>query len=398
MSKIKIFILVILGLLVVNGVNAGQVDRATAPVPELVKMEGNSAVYYKAVDGKRYVFPNQRIYQSWFSDFSEVRTITTDELYALQIGGNVCYKPNSRLVKVTTDPRVYWVDKFCVLRHVTTEALAKELFGDNWAKKVDDLSDAFFTNYHVGDPIETVNLPEISSNWAIDDNKDLFLSEEGGQTTEGDSSTQNGQTSDNNVVFEADEQPVNINLTVTAVDRDVTLEWFADGGNTNYGVAIVKSESQNPTYPESEYIILSDKSAKQYVWQDLPNGGAYYFRVCRLNSNNTCGTYSDQESLLVGVGDKTKAIVLSGEVVNGVAKLTWQTEWLSPNYGFYLVRNREANPSYPTHPNIWLDKTHESYDWQGLSGVQHFRVCQYAGSGADVYCSLYSNDLELKIQ
>ena len=42
-------------------------DAAVGP-GELIKAS-QPAVYYLADDGKRYVFPNERIYFSWYEDF-----------------------------------------------------------------------------------------------------------------------------------------------------------------------------------------------------------------------------------------------------------------------------------------------------------------------------------------
>jgi hypothetical protein len=118
-----------------------------------VKTASSKAVYYCGADGKRYVFPNDKTYYSWYKDFTGVTTISDAALAALRLGGNVTYRPGSRLVKITTDPKVYAVDHNGTLRHVTTAEVAASLYGADWAKKVDDLSDAFFINYKVGEPI-----------------------------------------------------------------------------------------------------------------------------------------------------------------------------------------------------------------------------------------------------
>lgn len=119
----------------------------------LVKSTSNSAVYFCGANGKRYAFPNERVYFSWYSDFKSVKTITDAELASLPLGGNVTYKPGSRLVKLESLPQVYAVEKGGVLRWVQSPTVAKQLYGSNWAKTVHDLSDAFFTNYKVGEPI-----------------------------------------------------------------------------------------------------------------------------------------------------------------------------------------------------------------------------------------------------
>lgn len=109
-----------------------------------------AAVYYYAQNGKRYVFPNDKTYFTWYLDFSSVKTITAQELAAIPIGGNVTYRPGVKLVKITTDPKVYAVSSFGTLRWMKTEAAAKDLYGSDWNQKVDDVPDTFFINYSIG--------------------------------------------------------------------------------------------------------------------------------------------------------------------------------------------------------------------------------------------------------
>ena len=112
-----------------------------------------SAVYYYATNGTRLVFPNEKTYFTWYTDFSDVLTITDTELAAIPLGGNVTYRGGERLVKIVSDPKVYAVAHGGVLRWVQTETVAQALYQSNWAQHVDDISDAFFTNYTLGAPI-----------------------------------------------------------------------------------------------------------------------------------------------------------------------------------------------------------------------------------------------------
>jgi hypothetical protein len=94
------------------------------------------------------------VYFSWYEDFSTVQTITDQELALITIGGNVTYKPGVKLVKITTDPKVYAVAQNGVLRWIETEDAAIALYGDNWGSLVEDVADVFFTNYAMGDSIQ----------------------------------------------------------------------------------------------------------------------------------------------------------------------------------------------------------------------------------------------------
>jgi hypothetical protein len=143
-------------------------------------------VYYLGADNKRYVFPNQNAYKTWYADFSSVQTITDAELAALPLGGNVTYRPGVKMVKITTDPKTYAVAKGGVLRWVKTEAVAVALYGSTWNKQIDDVADSFFTNYTVGADISSTGdyLPatETANSGSINVDKSLAT---GGTTVSG---------------------------------------------------------------------------------------------------------------------------------------------------------------------------------------------------------------------
>jgi hypothetical protein len=115
----------------------------------------DTAVYYYGANGKRYVFPNEKVYFTWYPSFAGVKVITQDQMSVIPIGGNATYHPGSKLVKFQTDTKTYLPTKGGKLRWVQTEVAAKGLFGANWNTKVDDISEAFYVNYTFGDPIAT---------------------------------------------------------------------------------------------------------------------------------------------------------------------------------------------------------------------------------------------------
>ncbi|MCR4278451.1 MAG: Ig-like domain-containing protein, partial [bacterium] len=118
--------------------------------------QADSAVYYIGADGKRHAFPNEKVFRSWFCDFSTVRELSPTELASVQLGSNVTYIPGKRMVKFTTNDKVYVVDKGGILRWVTDSEFANTLYGESWNKKIDDISDAFFTNYKFGEDINDI--------------------------------------------------------------------------------------------------------------------------------------------------------------------------------------------------------------------------------------------------
>lgn len=130
-----------------------------ASAGDLIKMDGNPAVYYLGSDLKRYVFPNEKTYMTWYDGFSGVVTVSQSELESYAIGGNVTYRAGTRLGKITTDPKVYSIEPGGVLRWITSETIASDLYGSNWNQRIDDIPDPFFVNYTVGTDLTSSNYP-----------------------------------------------------------------------------------------------------------------------------------------------------------------------------------------------------------------------------------------------
>ena len=120
--------------------------------PSLIRAPGSSAVYYALPDGRRFTFPNERIYRSWYSDFSAVQSVSNNELASYQLAGAVVYHPG-QLIKITTDPKVYAVTEGGVLRWLETETVARRAAGTSWASLVHDLPDELFPAYTIGSPV-----------------------------------------------------------------------------------------------------------------------------------------------------------------------------------------------------------------------------------------------------
>jgi len=133
-----------------------QPPESSLPSGRLIKTAFSPAVYYLGGDGRRYVFPNEKTFRSWFPVAPAIRVISRDEMARYQLGGNVTYRPGVRMLKIQTDPKIYAVSRNGLLRHVTSEAVAEGLYGPAWNTMIDDISEAFFINYRVGPAIQSV--------------------------------------------------------------------------------------------------------------------------------------------------------------------------------------------------------------------------------------------------
>ncbi len=224
----------LVGVMVVSSGFFGWTQVQAAPeVGSLIKLvsDNNSAttvdaaVYYLADNGKRYVFPNEATYRTWYTDFLNVQEVTATELASLPIGGNVTYRPGTRLVKITTDPKVYVVEPAGVLRHLPDEVMAQTLFGANWMARVDDVPDAFFVNYSVGAALGVGEIPAGSLVRRLTDGA-MFVTEAGTRKSVG-------------VNELAAARLVTSNALVLS---DVAVNGLADGGALSLVAAIALSQ------------------------------------------------------------------------------------------------------------------------------------------------------------
>ena len=133
--------------------------KAAAASGDLIKVDGLSSVYYLGANGKRYVFPNEATYFSWYKDFSGVITIPASEMEGYPLAANVLVRPGTKLVKSPSINTVYAVSPNGVLQSIVSEANAISLWGANWAKMVVDVPDSFFVNYSVGAPLALGKYP-----------------------------------------------------------------------------------------------------------------------------------------------------------------------------------------------------------------------------------------------
>lgn len=113
----------------------------------------DEAVYVIGADGSRHPFPNEDVFFSWYKNFDHVLIVGETEMASRPLGANVTMRAGTNLVKITTDPRVFAVEPGAVLRWISSEEIAEELYGEDWAARVHDVPDVFWGNYSLGDDI-----------------------------------------------------------------------------------------------------------------------------------------------------------------------------------------------------------------------------------------------------
>lgn len=129
------------------------VAHATCPSNTLFREFKTSTVYYCGANGKRYLFPNEGVYFSWYQNFNTVSFVDEEHISGSLLGGVITYRPGVRMVKIESNPRVYATGPGGLLRWITTEAIAEKLYGSQWRTFVVDLPLSFNAGYHFGPDI-----------------------------------------------------------------------------------------------------------------------------------------------------------------------------------------------------------------------------------------------------
>jgi len=125
---------------------------ASSPTGFLIKSAHSSAVYF-AYNDKRFVFPNEQIYKSWYPNFDNVIEVADQDIADLPLGGNVTYRPGS-LIKIESDPRVFVISHTGLIHWLTTETVARENYGDDWSTRIFDIPVTSFLDYDEDEPIQ----------------------------------------------------------------------------------------------------------------------------------------------------------------------------------------------------------------------------------------------------
>lgn len=139
---------------------AGAPSVTTTPITvvpsgSLIKASPSAVYYYSG--GKRYVFPNEAVFYTWFDSFSGLYTITDSDMSTVPLGPRITIRPGTSLMKIQSDNRVWAVEPGGVRRWVASEAIASALYGPNWNRLIVDQDVTLWPDYTEGLPLTTVH-------------------------------------------------------------------------------------------------------------------------------------------------------------------------------------------------------------------------------------------------
>ena len=126
-------------------------QEASFTTGDLLALEGveGSAVYYIANDGKKYVFPDDKTYFTWYKDFSNVNKVDIAELDLYPDGGAMPYRAGTMLVTHSYTNKIYAVEPGGILRWVPSEEVAINLYGESWYTIVQDIIPGYFSSTYI---------------------------------------------------------------------------------------------------------------------------------------------------------------------------------------------------------------------------------------------------------
>lgn len=170
------------------GLTAFTFTAIAASAGDLIKQEGQSAVYYIGSDSKRYVFPSAAVYNTWYGSGATVTTVTADELLGFELGGNVVGRAGRLLQFVTSDTpwavadaKVYAVSNDGARQPIDSAATAVALFGSDWETRIMPVEQTLLSNYTEGAELTASSV--IPDGFLVTDDAGTYVIEGGEKRT-----------------------------------------------------------------------------------------------------------------------------------------------------------------------------------------------------------------------
>lgn len=137
------------------GSSAGLLPEGT-----FVRGEASDAVYYVDADGSIRPFLDAQTFFTYADNFDDVVDLSSEEIAEYSMGSPMLPQAGTVLVKVQSVNKVYALveeDGVSVLRWITSEDLAKELYGNTWADYVIDVPVTAWGRFEIGDEVASAD-------------------------------------------------------------------------------------------------------------------------------------------------------------------------------------------------------------------------------------------------
>ncbi|MBD3311768.1 MAG: hypothetical protein GF349_04750 [Candidatus Magasanikbacteria bacterium] len=154
--KLLTIIFVISGILFPS-LGLAKTEPLVLPTNSFIKYEKRPVVYYVASDGRRYEFPNEETFYTWKKDFSNIKKLSYREIRKIKKGKHtITVHPGIKLVKFPKSSKVYAVSSGAELRWISSEKVARDLYGSKWTQEIITLPLEDLENYVFGSDIDNV--------------------------------------------------------------------------------------------------------------------------------------------------------------------------------------------------------------------------------------------------
>lgn len=153
LKKLLTYTLVVTTAVWSVGLLATPLAVGAAQAGDLVKKAGSPAVYYLGSDNKLHAFPRADIFNTWFSNFNSVITISDTEFASYGLpGSNVAPRPGVGLIQIVDSetpwnifsPDVYALSGNGVARKIASASVAEAIFGANWESLIIPITATLF--------------------------------------------------------------------------------------------------------------------------------------------------------------------------------------------------------------------------------------------------------------
>ncbi len=175
-------------------------------------------------------------------------------------------------------------------------------------------------------------------------------------------------------------------------DGKAYIKWDS-GYSPTAGFKIVYSTSnKTPTYENSPYFYVSDKT-KREAWVDGVQGTTYYYRICGYNGSK-CENYSETYTYTfpgtapsATVESATLTVTSVADLAPGAVRITWSGTGSFPNGYKVLWSDTNSAPTMSDNYYYASSESTHSADITTLKPGQmyYFRVCKYSGGNCTVY-------------
>lgn len=128
------------------------------PLNVVIKSQGLGFLYWRGSNGNRFSFPTEDVFLSWFpaSQFRPaIFNLTDAQVVAIPLAGSVLYKAGTRLIKLSSDPKIFAVGNNGSIHWIPSEGTIEKIFGYYWRNILVTIPDVLFVNYSVGRVIES---------------------------------------------------------------------------------------------------------------------------------------------------------------------------------------------------------------------------------------------------